>query len=61
MINYYFCLIPPSKVSISNYVFINVFDSRPFDNPGVSGPCPQPSPVPQLVQRPVGGGMGGMG
>jgi len=30
----------------------------PFDNPGMSSPCPQPSPVPQLVQRPIGGEMG---
>lgn len=47
--------------TISNFVLTTLFDYRPFDNPGVSGPCPQPSPVPQLVQRPVGGMGGGMG
>jgi MAP/microtubule affinity-regulating kinase len=35
--------------------FSKRYDQQPFENSGVSGTCPQPSPVPQLVQRPAGG------
>jgi len=35
--------------------FSKRYDQQTFENSGISGTCPQPSPVPQLVQRPVGG------
>merc|ERR1719414_2050868 len=35
--------------------FSKRYDQQPFENSGVSEVGPQPSPVPQLVQRPAGG------
>merc|ERR1711963_1145835 len=42
----------PSKFSSK---FSKRYDQQTFDNSGVSEVGPQPSPVPQLVQRPAGG------